>query len=97
LDKFCEALLSIRAEIQEIEDGVADRENNVLKNSPHTSAMVLIGEWDLPYSREKAVFPLSFVKDNKFWPTVRRIDSAYGDRNLICSCIPVEEYASEEA
>lgn len=97
LDKFCEALLSIRAEIQEIEDGVADRENNVLKNSPHTSAMVLIGEWELPYSREKAVFPLSFVKDSKFWPTVRRIDSAYGDRNLICSCIPVEEYASEEA
>jgi glycine dehydrogenase len=97
LDKFCEALLSIRAEIQEVEDGNADRENNVLKNAPHTSAMVLIGEWDLPYSREKAVFPLSYVKDNKFWPTVRRIDSAYGDRNLICSCIPVEEYSSQEA
>jgi glycine dehydrogenase len=95
LDKFCDALLSIRAEIQEIEDGKADRVENVLKNAPHTAAMVLTGEWTLPYTREKAVFPLSYVKENKFWPTVRRIDSAYGDRNLVCSCIPVEEYASE--
>ncbi len=95
LDKFCDALLSIRAEIQEIEDGKADKVENVLKNAPHTAAMVLTGEWTLPYTREKAVFPLSYVKDNKFWPTVRRIDSAYGDRNLVCSCIPVEEYASE--
>ena len=97
LDKFCDALLSIRAEIQEIEDGNADRENNVLKNAPHTAALALAGDWDLPYSREKAVYPLSYVKDNKFWPSVRRIDSAFGDRNLICSCIPVEEYANEEA
>ena len=95
LDKFCDALLSIRAEIQEIEDGKADKVENVLKNAPHTAAMVLTGEWTLPYTRVKAVFPLSYVKDNKFWPTVRRIDSAYGDRNLVCSCIPVEEYASE--
>lgn len=96
LDKFCEALLSIREEIREIENGQADRENNVLKNSPHTARMVLTGEWDLPYTREKAVFPSENVKANKFWPSVRRIDSAYGDRNLICSCIPVEEYASSE-
>ncbi len=96
LDKFCEALLSIREEIREIENGQADRENNVLKNSPHTARMVLTGEWDLPYTREKAVFPSENVKANKFWPSVRRIDSAYGDRNLICSCIPVEEYASNE-
>jgi glycine dehydrogenase len=95
LDKFCDALLSIRTEIQEIEDGKADRVENVLKNAPHTAAMVLTGEWDKPYSREKAVYPLSYVKESKFWPTVRRIDSAYGDRNLICSCIPVEEYANE--
>ena len=57
--------------------------------------MVLTGEWDLPYTREKAVFPIAYVKENKFWPSVRRIDSAYGDRNLVCSCIPVEEYAKE--
>jgi glycine dehydrogenase len=93
LDKFCDAMLAIRAEIQEIEDGKADRVENVLKNAPHTATMVLTGTWDLPYSREKAVFPAPFVKENKFWPTVRRIDSAYGDRNLVCSCIPVEEYA----
>jgi glycine dehydrogenase len=97
LDKFCDALLSIRAEIQEIEDGEADKVENVLKNAPHTATMVLTGEWTMPYTREKAVFPLSFVKENKFWPTVRRIDSAYGDRNLVCSCIPVEDYASAEA
>jgi glycine dehydrogenase len=94
LDKFCDAMLAIREEIREIEDGRADRVENVLKNAPHTATMVLTGTWDMPYSREKAVFPAPFVKENKFWPTVRRIDSAYGDRNLICSCIPVEEYAS---
>lgn len=95
LDKFCDALLSIREEIREIEDGKADRVENVLKNAPHTAKMVLTGEWTMPYSREKAVFPIAYVKEGKFWPTVRRIDSAYGDRNLVCSCIPVEEYASE--
>lgn len=97
LDRFCNALISIRAEIKEIEEGKADRVNNVLKNAPHTANMVLVGEWDFPYTREKAVFPIDYVKENKFWPTVRRIDSAYGDRNLVCSCIPVEEYASEES
>lgn len=97
LDRFCDALLSIRAEIQEIQDGKADKENNVLKNAPHTSSMVLVEEWEFPYSREKAVFPLNYVRQNKFWPSVRRIDSAYGDRNLVCSCIPVEDYATEEA
>jgi glycine dehydrogenase len=95
LDKFCDALLSIRAEIREIEEGKADRVENVLKNAPHTAAMVLSGVWTMPYSREKAVFPIAYVKEGKFWPTVRRIDSAYGDRNLVCSCIPVEEYATE--
>ncbi|WP_339874716.1 aminomethyl-transferring glycine dehydrogenase [uncultured Algoriphagus sp.] len=97
LDKFCDALLSIRAEIQEIEDGKADKVENVLKNAPHTATMVLSDDWNLPYTREKAVYPLEYVKANKFWPSVRRIDSAFGDRNLICSCIPVEDYASEEA
>ena len=95
LDKFCDAMISIRAEIQEIEEGKADKVENVLKNAPHTATMVLTGEWNMPYSREKAVFPIAYVKEGKFWPTVRRIDSAFGDRNLVCSCIPVEEYAKE--
>lgn len=93
LDRFCDAMISIRAEIQEIQDGVADKENNVLKNAPHTAVLALADHWEFPYSREKAVYPLPHVKSNKFWPSVRRIDSAFGDRNLVCSCIPVEEYA----
>ena len=96
LDRFCEALIEIRKEIAEIETGKADRGNNVLKNAPHTAVMVLADEWNLPYSRQKAVYPLPGVKANKFWPSVRRIDSAYGDRNLMCSCIPVSDYSEEE-
>jgi glycine dehydrogenase len=95
LDQFCEALIAIRKEIQEVADGKADRDNNVLKNAPHTMKTALVEEWDLPYSREKAVFPLPYVKANKFWPSVSRIDSAYGDRNLMCSCIPTSEYEEE--
>ncbi len=93
LDRFCEALIQIRAEIEEVQQGIADKENNVLKNAPHTQNVALVENWELPYSREKAVFPLPEIKGNKFWPSVSRIDSAYGDRNLMCSCIPVEEYA----
>lgn len=96
LDKFCDALISIRAEIKEIEDGRADRQNNVLKNAPHTAQLVLSEQWNMPYSREKAVYPLEWIKASKFWPSVRRIDNAYGDRNLFCSCIPVQEYTPEE-
>ncbi|MHA8062671.1 aminomethyl-transferring glycine dehydrogenase [Aquirufa aurantiipilula] len=95
LDRFCDALLSIRAEIQEIEDGQADKLNNVLKNAPHTQSVVLVGEWNRPYSREKAVFPLTYVKANKFWPSVSRIDSAYGDRNLVCACEPITSYMEQ--
>jgi glycine dehydrogenase len=97
LDQFCEAMISIRKEVQEVADGIADKTNNVLKNSPHTMKTALAETWELPYSREKAVFPLPYVKANKFWPSVSRIDSAYGDRNLMCSCIPVSEYIEEEA
>lgn len=97
LDRFCEAMLSIRQEIREIEEGESDEQENVLKNAPHTAAMVLEGEWLKPYSREKAVYPADYVKEAKFWPTVGRIDSAYGDRNLMCSCIPVSDYQEEEA
>jgi glycine dehydrogenase len=96
LDRFCNAMIGIREEIQEVYDGKADKENNVLKNSPHTAVLALSDNWDFPYTREKAVYPLPFVKGNKFWPSVRRVDSAYGDRNLVCSCIPVEEYAETE-
>ncbi|HEY8400610.1 MAG TPA: aminomethyl-transferring glycine dehydrogenase [Cytophagaceae bacterium] len=96
LDRFCDALISIRKEIAEIEAGEADKQNNVLKNAPHTAQCVLAENWSYPYSREKAVYPLSWVKANKFWPSVRRIDNAYGDRNLFCSCIPVEEYHGEK-
>lgn len=97
LDRFCDAMIAIREEIHEVQEGKADKENNVLKNAPHTAILALADNWDFPYSREKAVYPLPYVKGNKFWPTVRRIDSAYGDRNLICSCIPVEEYAETTA
>ena len=90
IDRFCDAMLSIR---KEIDEATKDTPNNVLKNAPHTLSMVTNNHWEFPYSREKAAFPLSYVKDNKFWPTVRRVDDAYGDRNLICTCTPIEAYA----
>lgn len=92
LDRFIEALVEIRNEIREIEEGKADKENNVLKNAPHTAAVITANEWTKPYSRQKAAYPLHFVKENKFWPSVSRVDNAYGDRNLVCSCLPIEEY-----
>jgi glycine dehydrogenase len=94
LDRFCDAMLSIREEIREIENGTQDAEVNVLKNAPHTASEVIGDNWTYNYSREKAAFPLPYVKANKFWPTVARVNSTYGDRNLICACIPVEAYAS---
>jgi glycine dehydrogenase len=92
LDRYCNALISIRAEIAEIESGRYPKENNVLKNAPHTADMVTVEEWKFPYSREKAVFPAPWTKARKFWPPVGRINSAYGDKNLICSCPPVSAY-----
>ena len=92
LDRFCDAMISIR---QEIEAAVLEEPNNVLRNAPHTLGMLTAENWDLPYSREKAAFPLPFVVENKFWPTVRRADEAFGDRNLMCTCAPMEAY--EEA
>ncbi len=89
LDRFCDAMLSIRKEIEEV---IIDNPNNVLKNAPHTLSMLTATEWSLPYSREKAAYPLEFVVENKFWPSVRRVDDAYGDRNLICTCAPIEAY-----
>ncbi|QLG45992.1 aminomethyl-transferring glycine dehydrogenase [Costertonia aggregata] len=93
LDRFCDAMISIR---EEIDTASAEDYDNVLKNSPHTLEMVTSDTWEFPYSRQKAAFPLSYVSDNKFWPSVRRVDDAYGDRNLICTCAPIEEYAEVE-
>ncbi|MCW4470684.1 aminomethyl-transferring glycine dehydrogenase [Flavobacterium sp. MFBS3-15] len=89
LDRFCDAMIAIR---KEVEEASADDKNNVLKNAPHTLAMLTTDNWTLPYTREKAAFPLEYLQENKFWPGVRRVDDAYGDRNLICSCAPIEAY-----
>ncbi len=93
LDRFCDAMISIR---EEIDKASAEEPNNVLKNAPHTLAMCTADDWNFPYSRQLASFPLPFVMENKFWPSVRRVDDAYGDRNLICTCAPIEAYAEAE-
>jgi glycine dehydrogenase len=93
LDRFCDALIAIRQEIEDVVTGMADPKDNVLKNAPHTAAAVTADAWTHPYSREKAAFPLPWVKANKVWPPVGRIDNPYGDRNLMCVCPPIEEYA----
>jgi glycine dehydrogenase len=92
MDRFCDALIAIREEIQEIRDGRMPRDNNVLKNAPHTARAVTADEWKHPYSREQAAFPAAWVRDHKFWPSVARIDDAYGDRNLLCTCPPMDSY-----
>jgi glycine dehydrogenase len=96
LDRFCDALISIRAEIQQIELGLLDREDNPLKHAPHTAAVVMSDRWERKYGREQAAFPAPWTREHKFWPTVGRVDNAYGDRNLVCSCPPVEAYAETE-
>ncbi len=93
LDRFCDAMISIR---KEIEAADIDDKNNVLKNSPHTMAMITSDEWNFPYTRQQAAFPLDYIAANKFWPSVRRADDAYGDRNLICSCAPIEAYMENQ-
>jgi len=93
LDRFCDALVSIRAEIQQIEMGIADPDDNALKNAPHTAEMVTADDWEHAYSRRHAAFPSPASRLSKYWPPVRRVDNAYGDRNLICSCLPTEAYA----
>jgi len=89
IDRFCDAMVRIREEIEDVVTGRADREDNVLKNSPHTAEAVVSSTWTHPYTREEAAFPLPFVRRGKFWPAVGRIDNAYGDRNLFCSCPPL--------
>jgi glycine dehydrogenase len=97
LDRFCDAMLSIRQEIRAVEEGKADKADNPLKNAPHTQHVVTADEWNHAYTRQEAAFPLYYVTLNKFWPSVSRINNTYGDRNLICTCEPVSSYAEEEA
>jgi glycine dehydrogenase len=92
LDRFCDAMISIR---KEIEASSKEDTNNILRNAPHTLAMVTANEWAFPYTREQAAFALDYIAENKFWPTVRRVDEAYGDRNLVCSCAPIEAYSTK--
>jgi glycine dehydrogenase len=96
LDRFCEAMIKIREEIRAVEEGRADAKENVLKHAPHTAAVLLDEVWTRPYTREQAAYPTDFARRFKFWPTVSRIDSAYGDRNLICACTPIEAFADQE-
>jgi glycine dehydrogenase len=97
LDRFCDAMIAIRGEIDEVEQGLSDKVNNPLKNAPHTAAVVTADEWDHGYSRQKAAFPLPYVVAYKFWPSVGRVNDTYGDRTLICSCPPIESYEEAEA
>jgi glycine dehydrogenase len=92
LDRFCDAMITIRHEIDAIEKGEMDSQNNPLKNAPHTAESLLVDEWKNPYSRQKAAYPAPWIKEYKFWPSVGRIDNAFGDRHLVCSCLPMEEY-----
>ena len=96
LDRFIDAMIAIREEIREIEEGKADKDNNVIKNAPHTAKMVISSDWDMPYSREKAAFPMPWSEEIKYFTPVTRIDDAYGDRNLVCTCEPIESYAQQD-
>lgn len=97
LDRFCDALLSIREEIREIEEGTVDKKSNVLKNAPHTQFVICTDNWSRPYSRDRAAFPLDYTRRNKFWPSVARVNNTVGDRNLICVCEPTSAYVEQEA
>jgi glycine dehydrogenase len=94
LDRFCDAMIAIREEIRAIETGAADRDDNVLKHAPHPMLRVVASDWSHAYSREQAAFPAPWVRESKFWPAVGRVESAFGDRNLVCSCPPIEAYAT---
>lgn len=96
LDKFCDALISIFEEIKSVENGDADKKDNVLKNAPHTLSVITADDWNHAYSRSQAAFPLDYLKENKFWPSVSRVNNTYGDRNLVCTCEPVESYVEVE-
>jgi len=93
MDRFCDAMLKIREEIAEVEEGKADKKDNVLKGAPHTADMVLSDSWKRSYAREKAAYPLPYLRLTKFWPSVGRLDNVFGDRHVICTCPPKEEYS----
>jgi len=93
LDRFCEAMIAIRQEIDDVETGTADPDDNILRYAPHTAEVATSDVWDRPYIRAAAAYPLDWIRDSKFWPAVSRIDNVYGDRNLVCACVPIEEYA----
>jgi glycine dehydrogenase len=90
LDRFCDAMIAIHSEIKAIESGRMDKSNNLLKNAPHTAQAVTADQWDRPYSREQAAFPAPWSREHKFWPAVGRVDNVYGDRHVVCMCLPVE-------
>jgi glycine dehydrogenase len=92
LDRFCDAMVAIRGEISAIEENRTDLEDNLLRNAPHTAEALLVEKWPHSYSRETAAFPVPWIREQKYWPPVGRIDGAYGDRNLVCICPPVEEH-----
>ena len=92
LARFCDALIAIRGEIRAIEEGQADRDDNVLCNAPHTMDMIGSDEWSHPYTREDAAWPLPWLRGHKFWTSVARVDNPHGDRNLVCTCLPMEAY-----
>jgi glycine dehydrogenase len=94
LDRFCDAMIAIHAEMTAVESGVVDAKNNLLKNAPHTADQVASDHWNHPYSREQAAFPVKSLHDYKFWPHVSRVDNVFGDRNPVCSCAGMESYAS---
>ena len=96
LDRFCEAMIAIRGEIQAVAEGRADRIDNVLKNAPHPAEDVAADTWSHPYSREQAAYPVPGLRRHKFWPPVSRVDNPFGDRNLVCACPPIEAYASSD-
>ena len=95
IDRFIEVMINIKQEINAIITGEADKENNPLKNAPHTINVLFADEWDRPYNKQTAAFPLNWLKEAKYWPTVGRVNDAYGDRNLICSCAPIEDFVEE--
>jgi glycine dehydrogenase len=97
LDRFCDAMIGIKNEVDAIANGTVDKVDNVLKNAPHTASMVIADEWNHGYSRQEAAFPLPYVRANKFWPTVGRVNNTHGDRNLVCSCLPIEAYEESAA
>jgi len=96
LDRFCAAMISIHAELKAVESGQMDRLNNPLKHAPHTMRALASAKWDHPYSREQAAFPAPWTREHKFWPAVGRIDNVHGDRNLVCSCLPLDAYADDQ-